>query len=83
MKQYLDDQAKETNYHSTRDDESNEDDDEDYKIESNSDIEGNEKHLYNKMDLGSMQVGCRLHMRTFYIPTYMRYLFLNHSCICI
>jgi len=42
VKQYLDDEAKETNYHSSDDDESNEDDDEeDYYSESISDKEEN------------------------------------------
>ena len=43
VKQYFDDEARETNYHSSDDDEGNEDDDEeDYESESISDVEENE-----------------------------------------
>ena len=49
MKQYFDDEARETNYHSSDDDESNEDDDEeDYESESISDKEENEKENRNE-----------------------------------
>ena len=49
VKQYFDDQAKETNnYSSSDDDESNEDDDEDYESESISDIEENEEETRNE-----------------------------------
>ena len=49
VKQYFDDEAKETNYHSSDDDESNEDDDEeDYESESISDKEENEKENRNE-----------------------------------
>ena len=52
VKQYLDDEAKETNYHSSDDDESNEDDDdeEDYESESISDVEENEKENRNDVN---------------------------------
>ena len=51
VKYYFDDQAKETNYHSSENDESNEDDDEeDYESESTSDIDENEKeNSFDKM----------------------------------
>ena len=49
VKQYFDDEARETNYHSSDDDESNEDDDEeDYESESISDKEENEKENRNE-----------------------------------
>ena len=51
MKQYFDDEAKETNDHSSDDDESNEDDDEkDYESESISDVEENEKENRNDVN---------------------------------
>lgn len=52
VKQYFDDEARETNYHSSDDDESNEDDDEeDYESESISDKEENEKENRNDVNV--------------------------------
>ena len=51
VKKYFDDEAKETNYHSSDDDESNGDDDEeDYESESISDIEENENDNRNDIN---------------------------------
>ena len=52
VKQYVDDEAKESNHHSSDDDESNEDDDyeEGYECESYSDVEENEKENRNDIN---------------------------------